>query len=717
MKYVRQWGQALCLLALSSVAGGQGGAMPAGPAPEAEPAHDHDHDHASDAHGRVAESLRTSQDDLHGASAVRTAWPPEVLRLAAELPLQDGGRVKPLSTYAAFTLLRFNGKRSVDLADGERLTPVGWFLDVLWRPSLADHQPIFLVQDDAVLAAIGVLLDGKRKRDRYSFEELRPGIAKLFELAHEYGRIDSKERSSFQEQLVFLAENTHTYLGLRRAFDFARAGLRLDRSERLVALLGGRRAARFHELLAEGPAIVALHDSLGAGHASEFERAAVADVLRGMAELAANADILAFLPPTTPAASESAWLSPADLLERAFDGEAVDPRHLTALTGLARAALSTGTPAEVETELAAAHTELIDLARGRGEYETIALELTYYRWNPIQKSLVLFVLAFVATAFLWLVPRARLPYWISWGSVAGAAVALAVAIGMRCWIRSRPPVSTLYETVLFVTLVGAVLSLVLEAINRRRIALSAGAVLGMIGLFLANGYEALDKQDTMPSLVAVLDTNFWLATHVTAITAGYSAGLFAALLASIYLLAKAVGWRRNDRAFYAGLGKMVYGVIAFGLIFSLVGTVLGGIWANDSWGRFWGWDPKENGALLIVLSQILILHGRMGGFLKEHGVCMAAAFSGTIIAFSWWGVNLLGVGLHSYGFTSGIHSSLWTYYWIQWSIVGIGGITALRERMGKKESSLRSVPAAGAIAGAPASDASGAAEEDLRRAA
>jgi ABC-type transport system involved in cytochrome c biogenesis permease subunit len=184
----------------------------------------------------------------------------------------------------------------------------------------------------------------------------------------------------------------------------------------------------------------------------------------------------------------------------------------------------------------------------------------------------------------------------------------------------------------------------------------------------------------MPSLVAVLDTNFWLATHVTAITTGYSAGMLAALLGSVYLLAKLVGVKRGDRAWYAGLSRMTYGVLAFSLIFSIVGTILGGIWANESWGRFWGWDPKENGALLICLTQIAILHGRMGGYLREHGLCAATAFGGTVIAFSWFGVNLLGVGLHSYGFTSGISRALWTYYGLQWGIVGLGLVAWLRER-------------------------------------
>jgi cytochrome c biogenesis factor len=212
-------------------------------------------------------------------------------------------------------------------------------------------------------------------------------------------------------------------------------------------------------------------------------------------------------------------------------------------------------------------------------------------------------------------------------------------------------------------------------------------IVGAMGMFLANKYElreAATSGDTMPSLVAVLDTNFWLSTHVTAITIGYSAGLLAALLASVYLVAKLVGFRRADPSFGRSLARMVYGVLCFAVIFSTVGTILGGIWANESWGRFWGWDPKENGALLIVISQLAILHARMSGWLREHGICTAAALGGTVIAFSWWGVNLLGVGLHSYGFTSGVHTALWAYYWTQWSVVALGGI-AWRRAIARRE--------------------------------
>jgi hypothetical protein len=128
--------------------------------------------------------------------------------------------------------------------------------------------------------------------------------------------------------------------------------------------------------------------------------------------------------------------------------------------------------------------------------------------------------------------------------------------------------------------------------------------------------------------------------------------------------------------FFRSLGRMVYGTICFGLIFSVIGTILGGIWANDSWGRFWGWDPKENGALLIVLWELIMLHARRGGYLRNDlAFSVAAVFGGMIVVFSWWHVNQLGVGLHSYGFTDGLVGKLVMYYGFQ-SFVMLLGLAA-----------------------------------------
>ena len=95
---------------------------------------------------------------------------------------------------------------------------------------------------------------------------------------------------------------------------------------------------------------------------------------------------------------------------------------------------------------------------------------------------------------------------------------------------------------------------------------------------------------------------------------------------------------------------MVYGIVCFAMLFSFVGTILGGIWADQSWGRFWGWDPKENGALLIVIWNAIILHARLGGFVRTRGIMAMAIFGNVVFSWSWFGTNMLGIGLHAYGF-------------------------------------------------------------------
>jgi ABC-type transport system involved in cytochrome c biogenesis permease subunit len=120
------------------------------------------------------------------------------------------------------------------------------------------------------------------------------------------------------------------------------------------------------------------------------------------------------------------------------------------------------------------------------------------------------------------------------------------------------------------------------------------------------------------------------------------------------------------------LCRMIYGSLCFAIFFSFVGTVLGGLWADDSWGRFWGWDPKENGALIIVLWNALILHARWGAMVKERGLAVLAVVGNIVTSWSWFGVNELGVGLHSYGFTEGVLLALGLFVASQLVLIGAG---------------------------------------------
>ena len=206
------------------------------------------------------------------------------------------------------------------------------------------------------------------------------------------------------------------------------------------------------------------------------------------------------------------------------------------------------------------------------------------------------------------------------------------------------------------------------------------SVSGGVLMFISSKFQG--DGDTMGPLVAVLDSNFWLSTHVTTIIIGYAGCCAAGVLGHVYLF---VEYFRGDTPEDKKRSRMLYGaiigVLGFGLIFSVLGTILGGIWADYSWGRFWGWDPKENGALLIVLWTAMLFHMRIGGMIRQRGMAIGAALGIIVVMLAWFGVNLLNTGLHSYGFTEGAATVLFLYVagQILFCIV-MGKLLAYKER-------------------------------------
>jgi ABC-type transport system involved in cytochrome c biogenesis permease subunit len=239
---------------------------------------------------------------------------------------------------------------------------------------------------------------------------------------------------------------------------------------------------------------------------------------------------------------------------------------------------------------------------------------------------------------------------------------------LRMYVTERPPVTNLYSSAVFIGWGAVLLGIILEGVYKIGVGNIMASIAGFGSLQIA--YLLTRQGDTIESLEAVLDTQFWLTTHVVCVTLGYATTFAAGLLGLIYLV---LGIATKSLKPTTGklLSRMIYGTLCFALFFSFVGTVLGGLWADDSWGRFWGWDPKENGALIIVLWNALVLHARWDGMIKDRGLAVLAVAGNITTSWSWFGVNQLGVGLHSYGFSPELLSLLF------WFVVGSATIVAV----------------------------------------
>ncbi|NIP93522.1 MAG: hypothetical protein GWO24_08730, partial [Akkermansiaceae bacterium] len=393
---------------------------------------------------------------------------------------------------------------------------------------------------------------------------------------------------------------------------------------------------------------------------------------------------LTVLPPRDPSVEE--WLTAGNLIWNVTTGTSAHPEKdvedIQGMEEVVFALAAEGEEEQSQKKFAAAlgkwQGQLEERARSRGEYRAIPTELSYNeaRWF-FRATFFAFVPACLFLVLSWLAPRSlfgRIMNILVWtGSVAGFTL-IVVGTVQRIVITQRPPVTGLYDTIPFITATVILVALVAEVLTRRRVAIGVAPIVGFLGLVLARLYEFSDATDPNDPLLAVLRSNFWLTTHVLTITFGYAAGFVTAAFGLVYMFMRILrldGGSRSTRRF---ITRMTYGCVCFTLFLSLVGTVLGGIWANDSWGRFWGWDPKENGALMIVLWKLFILHARLGGFIKEWGINLCAIFGAMIVTFSWWHVNILGVGLHSYGFSASKAQAVFLFYGITTLVllVGIG---------------------------------------------
>ena len=583
---------------------------------------------------------------------------------AGKIPVQFGGRVMPLDAYARQTLKAISNKESLpldeapkvisDRADGKKLSAMQWLMEVaIDEPSLTGLR-MFRIDAEEVRSELEL---NRRKSKLYSLEE-------IFD---HWGRVDKLVRTAREKEaseMTFKERKLIEIDGRTRNFTMARAAFQLPAAPNLTpedfaSQLPQELQKQFMELSEATQQSLIMQASMG-----ELEQQM--NALRGMTAPA-------IIPPTEAMAQRAVdqpdWssFSPAffDSVKAEITGEAPPEQVGVETFGKLISAYSDDDKLAfneaVDDHLAAVQSYPIPGFKPN----LVSLE----RWMksnwPTGVAMTLYLISVVMCLVYFAVNLPRLRRAI-WGTLLVAFAIHTVAILCRIAITGRAPVINIYSSAVFVGWAAVLGGLVIERLFRYGIGNITAAAFGSNTLLAAYG---LNSGDSMPVLQAVLDTQFWLATHVISVTLGYVATLVAGLLGIVYLLA---GWLGKKDSSLRDIYRCCYGAACFGILFSFVGTVLGGLWADDSWGRFWGWDPKENGALLIVIWNALMLHARWDGMVAARGFSILAIGGNIVTAWSWFGTNELGIGLHSYGFTSGVLMWLTVFMGIQLAFIFAG---------------------------------------------
>ncbi|MDA1043969.1 MAG: hypothetical protein O3C57_01970, partial [Verrucomicrobia bacterium] len=433
-----------------------------------------------------------------GANTFRRL-PADVVDLLRTLPVQDGGRVKPLDTVARFKLLRIHGKRSMRLGDGrkaEKVSATEWMIQSLLYPERVVDVPLFVVDNADVVVAIGAQAHEK-KRSRFSYTEIHAARQKLFELSQEYGVIEAQTRTAYQNGIVNLAQNVSEFEYLMHTLDFAREHFSIS-AEALPGVVEVDTEMRVPDFLRALPRVRAslfAQSTQGGGHEDNQAIQAITEIVTRLSYFVGAGSSLHTIPPQDSQNLE--WLSPGQLIDQSMRVAEMPPRafaHLTALSALVEAGDDAAALRTAAQELCrAVRLE----AQARGELKHLNLEVHLYKGNYFFWSLFWFLMAFIVVACSWLkTPNpeassaARLTgLWVKLAPLTIAMVYLIMGIVLRCVIRGRPPVTNLYETVLFITAVAVLVAMIIEWLVRDHIAIALAPVLGALGMFLANKYE------------------------------------------------------------------------------------------------------------------------------------------------------------------------------------------------------------------------------------
>jgi cytochrome c-type biogenesis protein CcsB len=488
------------------------------------------------------------------------------------LAIQDGGRRKPIDTFARETLIKTTGRSSYTDSRGKKWQANDFILSMLLDTHDWKNEPMILVSLGQLIEKLG--LDTTQRR--FSFTQL----------------------TSLPELNVLAGE----------AHALRKAEKPLDRVQSEVMSVSERLALFAHVM-----------------------------------------DGSAFLLVPAPQKATDPWLVPPAFGQYHDASQFAAPQ--TQLQTLATAyAKGDG------FQFSRAANQLRDGLRGLSpkiypEEAQLRLEYFYNHWDGFYRAAWCYGIALLLLAMAYMRGKA--------GAVKSIGVSLAIlgllfhasGIAMRCMIAGRPPVTNMYESIIWVSFAVSFFGMIFFTRYRTPVYLLAALPVSLVALLLVHQMP-IAMPSSIDPLVPVLRDNFWLTIHVLTITLSYAAFALAMGFGHILLFryARDPVTARADQPMHFWL----YRVLQLGVILLAAGTILGGVWANYSWGRFWGWDPKETWALIALLCYILTLHGRLAGWWTQFGLVVASVVCFLAVLMAWYGVNfVLGKGLHSYGFGLG----------------------------------------------------------------
>ncbi|MBX3435998.1 MAG: cytochrome c biogenesis protein CcsA [Planctomycetaceae bacterium] len=566
------------------------------------------------------------------------------VRSFGELPVIYQGRTQPFDSLARNALVAISDKQTFKQNDGDRKersrSAVEWLLQLIAKPEEAAQAQVFRIESVELVDLLG--LERRPGSWRYGLDEFQKKWAELRPQVQEAIEAQSAKKplSLIQRKQLELQRQVSLYDKLQTGFrDLSEMMPRLPSSDEIT---GNRNEAAQKLLELRSFLTLAREQIPGFG----FPLSVPMHIGRNEQSFSAMeeadwvsyplASIYASMDEQTQRPAPPGFVHLRSLFKAYGDGDA---GAFNASLAEYRRILETANAKELAPVDSA---NVVSLAKS--DFEAYFNGAAPFHWASW-----IYVAAFVLVACSWLGwtrPLNRAAFCV----IAVTFVLHTLALMGRIYISGRPPVTNLYSSAVFIGWAGVLFGLALEMVYRLGVGNVIAAASGFLTLRIAHGL-AMDG-DTFHVLEAVLDTQFWLATHVVCVTLGYAATYVSALLGLVTIV-RGVFTRSLSAEEERTLTRMNYGVLCFAIFFSFIGTVLGGLWADDSWGRFWGWDPKENGALIIVLWNALVLHARWDGMIKSRGLAVLTLLGGIVVSWSWFGVNELGVGLHSYGFTEG----------------------------------------------------------------